>query len=44
LACRVQMVRLVDATIQQIATTLCCPLLDVSGGGNWLFAIIEASV
>ena len=35
LACRVQMVRLVDATIQQIATTLRCPLLDVSGCGNF---------
>src|SRR5215831_2343340 len=35
LACWVQMVRLVDATIQHIATTLCCPLLDVSGGGNF---------
>jgi hypothetical protein len=29
------MVRLVDATIQQIATTLRCPLLDVSGCGNF---------
>src|SRR2546425_12936231 len=26
--------RLVDATIQYIATPLRCPLLDVSGGGN----------
>src|SRR5262249_36834396 len=24
-----------DPTIQQIATPLCCPLLDVSGGGNF---------
>jgi len=34
LACRVQMVRLVEATIQHIAPTLRCPLLDGSGGGN----------
>src|SRR5712691_2394575 len=32
---RIQMVRLVDATIQQIDTTLRCPLLDISGGGNF---------
>jgi len=29
------MVRLVDATIQQIDTTLCCPFLDISSGGNF---------
>jgi hypothetical protein len=29
------MVRLIDATIQQITTTLRCPLLDVSGCGNF---------
>ena len=29
------MVRLVDATIQQIATPLRCPFLDVSGCGNF---------
>src|SRR5207244_5275062 len=34
LACRVQMVLLVDATIHQIATPRRCPLLDVRGGGN----------
>src|SRR6516164_883375 len=34
LAGRVQMGRLVDATIQHMATTLCGPLLEVSGGGN----------
>src|SRR6266571_4401761 len=34
LACRIQMVRLIDATIQPIDTPLRCPLLDVSGGGN----------
>src|SRR5712692_750802 len=35
LAGRIQMVRLVDATIQQIDTTLRCPLLDISSGGNF---------
>src|SRR2546422_6872617 len=35
LAGRIQMVRLVDAAIQQIDTPLRCPLLDVSGGGNF---------
>ncbi len=34
LACRIQMVRLVDATIEQIDTPLRCPFLDISGGGN----------
>src|SRR2546425_7815921 len=34
LAARIEMVRFVDATIQQIDTTLRCPLLDISGGGN----------
>src|SRR5438105_4713163 len=34
LTSRIQMVRLVDATIQQIETTLRCPLLDISGSGN----------
>src|SRR5215470_18884221 len=29
------MVRLVDATIEQSDTALRCPLLDVSGGGNF---------
>src|SRR5262245_22448278 len=29
------MVRLVDATIQQIDTPLRCPLLDISSGGNF---------
>src|SRR2546426_9262625 len=29
------MVRLINATIQQIATPLCCPLLDVSSCGNF---------
>src|SRR5215468_2303447 len=28
------MVRLVDATIEQIETPLRCPLLDISGGGT----------
>src|SRR6266487_6322526 len=35
LAGRIQMVRFVDATIQQINTPLRCPLLDISGGGNF---------
>ncbi len=35
LAARIEMVRVVDATIQQIDTTLRCPLLDISGGGNF---------
>ena len=35
LAGRLQMVRFVDAPIQQIDTTLRCPLLDISGGGNF---------
>ena len=34
LAGRIQMVGLVDATIQQIDTSLCGPLLDISGGSN----------
>jgi hypothetical protein len=29
------MVRFVDAAIQQIDTPLRCPLLDISGGGNF---------
>src|SRR5215813_5200307 len=29
------MVRLVDATIEQVDTPLRCPLLDVSSGGNF---------
>src|SRR4030095_10381363 len=35
LAARIQMVRLVDAAIEQIDTPLRCPLLDISGGGNF---------
>src|SRR5438270_929636 len=35
LAAQIEMVRFVDATIEQIDTTLRCPLLDISGGGNF---------
>src|SRR4029434_7613148 len=35
LAGRIEMVRFVDAPIQQINTTLRCPLLDISGSGNF---------
>jgi hypothetical protein len=31
---RIQMVRLVDATIEQVDTPLCGPLLEISSGGN----------
>src|SRR5215831_16067262 len=35
LAGRIQMVGLVNATIEHIDTPLCGPLLDISGGGNF---------
>jgi hypothetical protein len=35
LACRVQMVRLVDAPMQSMDTPLRCPLLDVSSCSNF---------
>src|SRR4029434_4170650 len=35
LACRIQMARLVDTTIEQIDTPLRGPLLDISSGSNF---------